>query len=1240
MKKFLLFIIFSVFISTQGFSQSCANDSVVGKTYFENDNGDLTRTISIDSFDLTNGKVYSTFIDLINNPIPVRTNGNFVRRLLSYNANSDTLEYREALGTGTGYTDVRKIEFNYNLNNKLLSRVDSRWNGSAWMIAISEVWTINGSGHILNYLVSDSTGNILQKNYSYSGNQQVSVLLQNYISGNWLNVEQFLITYLPSGNRDSLYLQKWDTSLNLWIDSLEGSYNQTTYLADLVRYMYFPGDTITYSVDSLNNVVRMVHQMLMSNQTVETTTWNYFHENLKLVSFHVSAAYSYSENYTYDTAGILLRRNTSSNSPTSSSGSNDTYDSLGNPLEYRSSFGSGASDRNSKATFTYSTDNGLALAYIPVEDYTLLTCQADSTFSIPLISGACGPYTINWSPSIGLSSDTVPNPTITFQDSISYTITITDSIGQSASTIFTVEPDYKLSISFDTTLCPGCPVMLSATSGYSNYKWYRNDTLISQGQNFLAIESGIYRVEASGYCDLSSNSVVLTLSGLTRIRGHVYLDMDSDCVFNNADLNLVRYGTTPFLIQLQRQNYSALINTDSAGYYDIPIDTGNFRISVINPSNIFMYSCPDSGVVHVYVPAYGDTVTGIDFGLKIKYTCNRMSISISSSRLRPCSNETINVSYFNEGSVDENNPIVNLRLPPELINITSSETFTVLPDNTYQFSLPPLGILGIGNFSLSADVICDPTGLQGATLCIDAEITPINFCSLEPDSAWDGSYIRVYSSCENDSACFTIHNYANPGSDMDMPSVWKLYADNLLIQQGTFQLQSGEDTALCFSSDGRTYRLEADQTDSFPTTGIPDANVERCGVLQSGSNYSLNYILQSPRNNSLPFQKTYCAPVFNSYDPNTKSVSPTGYGSRRIFHPDERITYRIDFQNTGNDTAYIVKITDDITFHFDRTTIQIISSSHPYSFSIENHKMTWLFDQILLPDSNVDETNSHGYVEFSIKVKSSTPQGTLVSNTANIYFDFNSPIYANSPWVKICTPESPTISISQISDFCAGNVTIGSALQYPGNSPIIKWYINGIYFPFNGDTITLSGLNLNDQIQAKLWSSSPCSIFDSVSSNFVLLSNSLPTINYSWPELVSSPGTAYQWYLDSVMISGAINQTYIPLASGNYQVQVTDTAGCSQLSPDFPFVFTGLSNQKSENLKVYPNPSRGKFRVDTTPGNKIISIKDLTNQSILNFTTSENSIFINLPENISSGVYYLIVRNGEEISYERIIVQP
>ncbi|MBK7571215.1 MAG: hypothetical protein IPI10_06185 [Bacteroidetes bacterium] len=1095
MNKILLFATLLIFSTTLGFSQ-CGNDSVVAKTYFENDNGDFTRTISIDSFDLTNGKVYNTFIDLINNPNPVRTNGNFVRRLLSYNANNDTLEYKEMQGTGIGYSDLNKIVFTYNLNNKPLSRINSHWNGSAWMISKSEVWTYNGSDQILNYLISDSTGNIRQKNYSYTGNQQISFQQQVYSAGNWVNEEQYLITYLPSGNRDSLYIQKWNIGLNTWVDSLEGAYDQTSYLAELERYMYASGDTNKYYIDTLNNVRILVQISSFGNPDTETTNWNYFHNNLKIVHNHVFASYSYTENFIYDSAGILLRRSSSTNSSTSSSGSSNNYDSLGNPLEYSSSSSSGVSDRNSRTTFTYSNVNGLAIDYIPIEDYTNITCQGGSVFSYPLISGACGPISINWSPSIGLSSDSILNPIITFHDSIQYTITITDSTGQSASTTFIVEPDVKLNITFDTTLCNGCPVMLMATPGYSNYEWFRNDTSISIGNpNFIAIESGTYRVESYYACSMVSDNVQLTLTGLTRIRGHIYLDMDSDCVFNNADRNLGMYGQSPFLIKLERQSYNITLNTDSAGNYDIPVDTGNYRISIINPSNIFEYSCPDSGVIHVYVSTYGDTVTGSDLGFKIKYNCNRLRVNVSSSRLRPCDPASINVSYYNEGSVDENNPIVNLRLPPELINITSAQSFTTLPDNTYQFSLPPISICGIESFSVSAEVICDPNALQNATLCMDADISPVNFCSLEPSSSWDGSYVRVVSACENDSACFNIYNIADAGSDMDLPSEWRLYANNLLIQQGAFQLLSGGDTTLCFSSDGRTYRLEVDQTDSFPTAGTPDANVERCGVLQSGTNYSLNYILQSPRDNSLPFHKTYCARIFNSYDPNAKSVTPMGFGTNHIVDPNERITYRIDFQNTGNDTAYFVKIIDNLDYYFNPTTIQLISSSHPYNFSIQDNELTWLFDPIFLPDSNVDETNSHGYVEFSLKVKSITPQGTSINNTAQIYFDNNNPINANAAWIRICTPETPAINIFPVSDFCSGRISFTSTMQNQGTNPIVTWYLNGSWIATSSDTVDFNGVFFNDVISATLKSNSACSITDSVASNqFVITGTPPPSI--------------------------------------------------------------------------------------------------------------------------------------------------
>ena len=221
----------------------------------------------------------------------------------------------------------------------------------------------------------------------------------------------------------------------------------------------------------------------------------------------------------------------------------------------------------------------------------------------------------------------------------------------------------KLEISFDSTLCSGCPVALHATPGFLNYYWYRNDTLLDEGSStFIAVESGIYTVQVNSFCDMVSDPIDLTLPGYSRIKGHVFLDKDSDCVFNNADINLDFYGPTPFLVKLERQNYSVIVNTDSSGNYDLPIDTGNFRISLLNPSNLLEYSCPDSGAIHVYIPNFGDTISGNDFGLKTKYSCNRLRVVTTSSAFRPCSNSTISVTCFNEGSEVENNPVVNLRL--------------------------------------------------------------------------------------------------------------------------------------------------------------------------------------------------------------------------------------------------------------------------------------------------------------------------------------------------------------------------------------------------------------------------------------------------------------------------------------------------------------------------------------------------------------------------------------------------
>jgi hypothetical protein len=56
----------------------------------------------------------------------------------------------------------------------------------------------------------------------------------------------------------------------------------------------------------------------------------------------------------------------------------------------------------------------------------------------------------------------------------------------------------------------------------------------------------------------------------------------------------------------------------------------------------------------------------------------------------------------------------------------------------------------------------------------------------------------------------------------------------------------------------------------------------------------------------------------------------------------------------------------------------------------------WRFENILLPDSTTDEPNSHGAVGFRIRPVEPLLPGTVLANTAQIYFDFNAPIVTNT----------------------------------------------------------------------------------------------------------------------------------------------------------------------------------------------------------------------------------------------------
>jgi uncharacterized repeat protein (TIGR01451 family) len=136
--------------------------------------------------------------------------------------------------------------------------------------------------------------------------------------------------------------------------------------------------------------------------------------------------------------------------------------------------------------------------------------------------------------------------------------------------------------------------------------------------------------------------------------------------------------------------------------------------------------------------------------------------------------------------------------------------------------------------------------------------------------------------------------------------------------------------------------------------------------------------------------------VTGSYDPNDKSVIPVMLTPQMVADKED-LTYTIRFQNTGTDTAFTIIVRDTLSSNVDVSSFQMLASSHVCSYRIYgNGIVEWTFNNILLPDSNTNEPNSHGYIKYSVHALETLGLGEEINNTAYIYFDFNTPVRTNT----------------------------------------------------------------------------------------------------------------------------------------------------------------------------------------------------------------------------------------------------
>ncbi|WP_452228551.1 DUF7619 domain-containing protein [Lacinutrix sp. MEBiC02404] len=184
--------------------------------------------------------------------------------------------------------------------------------------------------------------------------------------------------------------------------------------------------------------------------------------------------------------------------------------------------------------------------------------------------------------------------------------------------------------------------------------------------------------------------------------------------------------------------------------------------------------------------------------------------------------------------------------------------------------------------------------------------------------------------------------------------------------------------------------------------------------------------------------------VVNAYDPNDvlclegDEIAPSQTGDDLI--------YRIRFQNTGTASAVNISVKTDLDADLDWATLQPISASHAYTTSLVNgNELTFNFNNINLDDSTTNEPESHGWIFYKIKPKSTVILGDDFDANAAIYFDFNAPVITNTYTTTIVTPLTyvPDDNFENYLEThdASGNVVAVGAANSMGNGIALDNYV-------------------------------------------------------------------------------------------------------------------------------------------------------------------------------------------------------
>lgn len=509
-------------------------------------------------------------------------------------------------------------------------------------------------------------------------------------------------------------------------------------------------------------------------------------------------------------------------------------------------------------------------------------------------------------------------------------------------------------------------------------------------ESFTVYETGVFPVivwVADENGNTSQCWTIVSVDGYTYpIAGQVFSDDNDNCFLDGTEDSNGLAGWTIRATNISTGATSTTQTVDDGSYVIGAINDGgandnDFLIEVILPDGLGT-SCYTVVALEEVV----DLTTGINFPIKLEEDCDYLTVDVSAPFLRRCFANDYYINYANYSNFPVDDATVSIQLDPFMDFVSANASYIDLGNGAYEFPLGTLPAGFSGQINFVVNISCEAE--LGATHCVEAMITPF---SCIPSESF--AELRVTGECDplEEEVNFTIKNIGD--GPMLSPQSHIIIEDVVMYMsaEDPLLLGTGEEASFNFPATGATWRVAIGQDISFPFGGVAAAFVEGCGGFTPGM------ATQFTINSSKPNVTQDCQENVGSWDPNDKQAFPRGYGEDNFLEANTTINYLIRFQNTGTDTAFNVRIEDQLSEFLDHSSIVPGASSHPYRMELmEDGHLTFYFDNIMLPDSNINQLASNGFVKFQIEQLVDNPIGSRIENTAAIFFDFNEAVITNT----------------------------------------------------------------------------------------------------------------------------------------------------------------------------------------------------------------------------------------------------